>query len=313
VNRPRIVVDTDPGQDDALAILLALAERERLDLVGITTVAGNVPIDRTTANALRIVEVAGRADVPVHRGAGRPLLRPLATAEHVCGADGLDGAGLPPPAGGPSGTHAVAFLVDTLESAADRSVTLCTLGPLTNVALAFAQDPSLAAKVERIVAMGGARDLGNITPAAEFNFYVDPHAAKIVLGLGVPVTLFALNATHQALATPERVAAIAALGTPVARCVTGMLTRRRPGLKEKFGVDAHPMHDPCVIAFLLWPELFTHRDCHVAVETDSELSMGRSVIDWWGVLKRPANAQVIDRVDAQALFERMTASLARLR
>ena len=162
------------------------------------------------------------------------------------------------------------FLIDTLRAAADRSVTLCPLGPLTNIALAFAQEPSLAAKVERIVLMGGARDLGNITPAAEFNFFVDPHAAAMVLRLPVPIVLFGLHATHQAMGTPERIDRIAALGTPVARAVRGMLGRPRRGGIDRFGVPGHPLHDPCVIAYLLWPDLFTGPRLPCEVETGDE-------------------------------------------
>lgn len=309
----KIIIDTDPGQDDALAIFLALAARDRLELLGITTVAGNVPVDLTTANALRLIEVAGRGDIPVHRGVSQPLLRPLKTAEFICGPDGLEGAGLPPPRGKAQKKHAVQFILDTLEAAADRSITLCPLGPLTNLALAFAQAPELKAKVARVVLMGGARDLGNVTPAAEFNFYVDPHAARMVMESGVPITLFGLHATHQAMATAERTAAIRALDTPVGHSIAGMLSRHRPGAKEKFGVEGHPMHDPCVIAFLLWPELFTSRDCHVHIETEGAATMGCSVVDWWNSTRQPANAQVIDRIDAEALFQRVTAQLATLR
>jgi len=310
--RTRIIIDTDPGQDDAVAILLALAERERLDLLGITTVAGNVPLPLTTINALRILELAGRDDVPVFPGARQPLLRKLWTAEFVCGADGLDGAGLPPPRVGAQDRHAVAFLVDTLKAAAERSVTLCPIGPLTNIALAFAQEPELATKVERIVLMGGARDLGNMTPAAEFNFFVDPHAAAMVLRLPVPIVMFGLHVTHQALGTPERVDRIAALGTPVARAVCGMLGRPRRGGIDRFGVPGHPLHDPCVIAYLLWPDLFTGRDCHVAVETASEITIGHSSIDWWGSQKEKPNAHVIGHLDADGFYERLTRSLAKL-
>lgn len=311
--RPRVIIDTDPGQDDAVALLLALAERERLDVLGITTVAGNVPLELVTINTLRIVELAGRADVPVFRGASRPLLRKLVTAEFISGPDGLEGAGLPQPTLQAKQTHAVQFLIETLRAAPDRSITLCPVGPLTNIALAFAQEPALATRVERIVLMGGARDLGNVTPSAEFNIYVDPHAAQIVLGLGVPIVMFGLNATHQAMATPERVAKIAELGTAVARSVAGMCGRPRPGGIAKFGVPGHPLHDPCVIAWLLWPDLFQGRDCHVAVETASESTMGRTIIDWWGQQKKEPNAHVVDRIDAEGLFARLPQSLAKLR
>jgi purine nucleosidase len=312
MSRIPIILDTDPGQDDALAILLALAAPDRLDLLGLTTVAGNVGVDLTTINALRILEVAGRTDVPVHRGADRPLLRKLRTAEYICGPDGLDGANLPPPTIAAREQHAVPFIIETLRKAPDRSVTLCPVGPLTNLALAFAQEPALAAKVERIVIMGGARDLGNITPAAEFNFYVDPHAAQMVLQLGVPIVLFGLHATHQAVCTPAHVARIAALDTRVARAVAGMTGRPRPGAKARLGVEGHPQHDPCVIAWLLWPELFAGRDCHVAVETCSEETIGRSTIDWWGSTRHPANAHVIERIDAGGFFDRLIAALAKL-
>jgi purine nucleosidase len=313
MTRPRIIIDTDPGQDDAVAILLALAESDHLDLLGIATVAGNVPVDLATVNALRLVELAGRPDIPVFRGASRPLLRPLRTAEFICGPDGLDGAALPPPQLAAQPRHAVAFLLDTLAAAEDCSLTLCLLGPLTNAALAFAQAPELARKLARIVLMGGARDLGNVTPAAEFNFFVDPHAAEIILSLGVPIVMFGLHATHQAMATPERVARIAALDSPVGRAVSGMISRPRPGGIARFGVAGHPLHDPCVVAYVLWPELFHGRDCHVAVETASETTMGRSTIDWFGSTKQAPNAHVIERIDADGFFERLTGALAKLR
>jgi purine nucleosidase len=308
-----IVIDTDPGQDDAVALLLALAERDRLDVAGITTVNGNVALDKTTVNALKIVELAGRSDVPVYAGADRPLFREAwRNAEPVCGSDGLAGADLPAPRIAAKPQHAVDFMIHTLEAAAERSITLCPLGPLTNVALVFAKAPQLVHKVERIVLMGGARDLGNITPAAEFNFYVDPHAAALVFRLGVPIVMFGLHVTHQAIATPARVAAVAALGTSAARTVNGMLARPRAGSAERYGVSGQPLHDPCVIAYLLWPDLFGGRDCHVSIECASEELMGRSTIDWWNALKRPANAHVIDRIDADRFFQRLTESLARL-
>ena len=310
--RTGIIIDTDPGQDDAVALLLALAERDALDVIGVTTVAGNVPLPLTTSNALRIVELARRDDIPVFAGASQPLLRELTTAEFICGADGLEGAGLPPPRSSARGQHAVAFLIETLAAAHERSITLCPLGPRTNIALAFAQEPALSTKVERIVLMGGARDLGNVTPAAEFNFYVDPHAASMVLRLPVPIVMFGLHATHQAIGTPERVDRIAALGTPVAHAIRGMLGRPRPGGIDRFGVPGHPLHDPLVIAYVLWPDLFTGRDCHVEVETTGEATIGRSTIDWWGSRRKKPNAHVIDHVDAAGFYERLTASLKKL-
>jgi len=309
----RVIIDTDPGIDDAVALLLAMAEPERLHVAGITTVAGNVPLALATTNALRLVELARRVDVPVHAGASAPLLRPLRTAVHVHGPDGLAGAGLPAPSLAAHSTGAVQWIVDTLAAAAPQSITLCALGPLTNLALAFGQAPDLASRVARIVLMGGARDLGNVTPAAEFNFHVDPEAAAMVFRLGVPLVMHGLHATHQVIATHERVARIAAVGTPAARAVVGMLGRpARPGSDERFGVSGHALHDPCVIAWLLWPELFGGRDCHVEIETCGASTLGRSTIDWWNTLGRPANAHVVDRIDADALFALLTTSLARL-
>ena len=309
----RIVIDTDPGLDDAVALLLALSEPGALDIAGITTVAGNVALPLTTANALRILELARRPDVPVFAGAAAPLLRSLRTAADVHGRDGLEGAGLPPATIGPQPRHAVDWLTELLGAAAPQSVTLCALGPLTNVALALGQSPSRHERVARLVLMGGARDLGNVTPAAEFNFYVDPEAAAIVFRSGIPIVMHGLHATHQAIATPTRVGRIAALGTPVARSVAGMLGRPlRPGMIERLGAAGHPLHDPCVIAYLLWPELFGGRDCYVEIETAGSSTLGRSTIDWWGTLGRAPNAHVIDTVDGERLFERLTASLAGL-
>jgi purine nucleosidase len=310
----QVVIDTDPGIDDAVALLLALAEPERLNIAGITTVAGNVPLALATTNALRIVELACRADVAVHAGASAPLMRALRTAVDVHGADGLAGAGLPAPSLQAAAPGAVQWLVDTLTAAAPQSIVLCALGPLTNLALAFAQAPELVSRVARIVLMGGARDLGNVTPAAEFNFHVDPEAAAMVFRLGIPIVMHGLHATHQVIATPQRVARIAALGTPAARAIAGMLGRPpRAGTVERLGMSGHALHDPCVIAWLLWPELFSGRDCHVEIETCGASTLGRSTIDWWDSLGRPANAHVIDRIDAGGLFERLTASLVRLR
>ena len=305
----RIIIDTDPGQDDAVAILLALAARDRLDLVCITTVAGNVPVAQATTNALRICDLAGKNDVPVYRGADGPLIFALETAEFVCGPDGLAGSDLPPPTLPAAGGHAVDAIIATLRAAPDHDMTLCPLGPLTNIALAIRLAPDILVKIKRIVLMGGALALGNITPAAEFNIYVDPHAAAIVFGCGRPIVMMGLGVTHQAVAGPQHLQRIAALGTATGRAVLGMLTRPRPG---NLGTAGHPMHDPCVIAFLLWPELFEGRDCHVHVELGASDLRGRTTIDWNNRLQRPANALVIDKVEAVGLFDRLTDSLALL-
>ena len=305
----KIIIDTDPGQDDAVAILLAFATSDRLELQGITAVAGNVPVAQTSANVLRICELAGRGDMAVYTGAGAPLVFALETAEFVCGPDGLAGADLPPPKGNARSQHAVDFLITQLMAAEEHSVTLCPLGPLTNIALALRMRPEIATRIKRMVLMGGAMNLGNITPAAEFNFYVDPHAASIVFGAGIPLVMLGLHLTHQAIASHAQVAKFADMGTATGRAIHGMLTRPRPG---GLGTAGHPMHDACVIAFLLWPELFTGRDCFVDIDMSEGPVRGRSTIDWNGRLKKPANAFVPNTVDAPTLFDRMIAELATL-
>ena len=309
--REVIIVDTDPGQDDAVALLLAFAAHDRLDLRAITTVAGNVPVGQTTANALRIRELAGAgaASVPIYAGADRPLLFPLETAEFVCGPDGLAGAELPAAAGAVTPGHAVEAIIALCRSAPEDGITLCPLGPLTNLALAFRLAPDILSRIRRIVLMGGAIGLGNITPAAEFNIHVDPHAAAVVFGCGRSVVMIGLGVTLQAIASQEQVARIKALGTASGKAVHGMLTRPRPG---GLGTAGHPMHDPCVISWLLWPELFSGRDCFVAVETGEGLLRGRTTIDWNGRLRCEPNVHVVAAVDAHELFERMIARLATL-
>ncbi|WP_038362774.1 nucleoside hydrolase [Bosea sp. UNC402CLCol] len=304
-----IIIDTDPGQDDAVALLLAFASRDRIDLKAITTVAGNVPVAQTTTNALRIRDLGQRGDIPVYRGAEGPLVFPLETAEFVCGPDGLAGADLPAPASEAAPGHAVQAIIDLCRTAPEDGVTLCPLGPLTNLALAFRLAPDILPKVKRIVLMGGAIGLGNITPAAEFNVHVDPHAAAIVFGCGRPIVMFGLGVTLQAIASHDQIARIGACGNAAGKAVSGMLTRPRPG---GLGSDGHPMHDPCVIAYLLWPELFEGRDCFVAVETGDGPLRGRTTIDWNGRLKRAPNAHVVSAVKAHELFERMIERLATL-
>jgi purine nucleosidase len=306
-----IIIDCDPGQDDALAILLALASPEELEVLAITAVAGNVPLALTEKNARKIVELAGRPDIPVHAGCDRPLRRAMVTAEHVHGRTGLDGAELPEPKVPLADAHAVDVIIAALR-ARPGAVTLCPLGPLTNIATAIQRAPDVVDHIDQIVLMGGAIGEGNITPAAEFNIFADPHAAEIVFESGVRITMLGLDVTHQVLATPERVRAIAAPSTAVSRTITGLLefynifdqTRRnRPGA---------PMHDPCVIAYLLRPELFAGRDCHVAIETVGKHTLGRTVVDWSGRGVGRPNASVIDQVDAEGFFTLLTERLARL-
>ncbi len=308
----KIIIDTDPGQDDAVAILLALASPE-LDVLGITCVAGNVPLSFTTRNARAICELAGRVEVPIHAGCEGPLTRTLVTAEHVHGKTGLDGITLPEPTMPLAAGHAVDFLIDTLRREAPGSVTLCPIGPLTNIATAFRAAPDIVARVGRIVLMGGAYfEVGNITPAAEFNIYVDPEAADIVFRSGVPLVVMPLDVTHKALTSPARVAAFRNIGTEAGRMVAEWADFFERFDMMKYGSEGAPLHDPCVIAWLIRPELFTGRHINVVIETEGTYTSGMTVADWWGVSGRPANALFIGDVDSDGFYSLLTERIARL-
>lgn len=308
----KIIIDTDPGQDDALAILLALASPE-IEVIGLTAVAGNVPLALTEKNARKICELAGKPETKVFAGASRPLVRELVTAEHVHGRTGLDGPDLPEPKMSLQEGHAVDFIVETLMSHGEGEVTLCPLGPLTNIALAINREPRIADRIREIVLMGGGFfEGGNVTPAAEFNIYVDPHAADVVLRSGVPVVMMPLDVTHKALTTRTRIQAIRDLGTGVGIACAQLLEFFERYDEEKYGTDGGPLHDPCVIAYLLKPELFKGRTCNVTVETGSELTLGMTVIDWWQVTDRKKNALVMRDIDADGFFALLTERLGRL-
>jgi purine nucleosidase len=315
----RIIIDTDPGQDDAIAILLAMGSPE-LEIAGLTTVAGNVPLALTTANALKLCELAGRGDIPVVQGSIRPLVRPLVTAEAVHGKTGLDGSGLPDPTTKPVLGHAVDWIVDTIMAAPEGTYTLCPLGPLTNIAAALVREPKIAPRIREIVFMGGGFfEGGNTTPAAEFNIYVDPHAAHVVLTSGIKLTMVPLDVTHKALISRAWLDKVAALGTPVAKSVHGMLDFYERFDMERYGTAGGPLHDPCVIAYLLQPELFGGRDCHVAVELAGEHTLGMTVVDWWDMAakwnrpdKKPKNCHVLRDIDADGFFELIYQALQRL-
>lgn len=311
-DKRRIIIDTDPGQDDAVAILLALGSPE-LEVVGITAVAGNVPLKLTEKNARKICELAGRPDIKVYAGAIRPLMRNLVTAEEVHGKTGLNGPELPEPKMKLQDEHAVDFIVRTLMEEESGTITLCPLGPLTNIALALIREPKIAPRIKEIVLMGGGFfEGGNVTPAAEFNIYVDPHAADVVLRSGVPIVMMPLDVTHKALTSAKRIAAVRALGNRVGEATAQMLEFFERFDEEKYGTDGGPLHDPCVIAYLLKPNLFKGRSCNVTVETASELTMGMTVIDWWGVTKRQKNALVMRDIDSDGFFALLTERLGRL-
>ncbi len=308
-----IVIDTDPGQDDAVALLTALASPDDLEVRAVTAVAGNVPLQLTTANARKLVELAGRTDVPVHAGCPRPMVNDLVTAEHVHGATGLDGAHLPDPVVPLADDHAVEAIVDIVRSAPAGEVTLATLGPLTNVATAMVVAPDIAARLCELVMMGGGFFAGgNVTPAAEFNVYVDPHAAHVVFSSGVPITMMPLDVTHKALATPERAEAFRALGTAAGEAVAGLLGFFERHDVDKYGMAGAPLHDPCVIAYLLDPSLFAGRRCHVEIATAPGPAMGMTVVDWWGVTGEEPNATVMRDVDADGFFALLVERIGRL-
>lgn len=309
----KIIIDTDPGQDDAVAILLALASPQELEVMGIVAVAGNVGLEQNALNALKVVELSGRTDVKVYAGCPRPMMRELVTAEHVHGQTGLDGPDLPDPELGLQEQHGVDFIVDTLMKEPPKTVTLCALGPLTNLAMALVKEPRIASRIREIVLMGGAYfEVGNITPAAEFNIYVDPEAAQTVFKCGAPIVMMPLDVTHQMLSTAERIEAFRAIGNRTGQAVAAML-----GFSERFDLEKYqwqgaPLHDPCVTAYLLRPEIFTGRLCNVEIETASPLTRGMTVADYWHVTGRARNATFIRNGDADAFYALLRERLARL-
>ena len=300
----RIIIDTDPGKDDAVAILLALARPDELEVLALTAVAGNVPLARTERNARCLLELGGRPDIPVYAGCAGPLVRAPLTAEHVHGATGLQGLDLPDPAVPCRPEHAVDALIDRVRGSAPGTVTLCLLGPATNLAVALAKAPDIAARVQEVVWMAGARsEGGNVTPAAEFNVHADPEAAQAVVGSGIPLTLLPLDLTHQVQLTPARRDRLLRLGTKAARAVAALYAD-----VPQHGREGAPLHDPCVIAHLLAPA-FAGRLVNVAVETASPLTAGMTVVDWHGVTGRPPNARFLNQASPDMFFTLLFAAL----
>ncbi len=306
-----IIIDTDPGQDDAIAILTALASPE-LDVLGISCVAGNVPLELTVRNARILCEIAGRPDMTITAGCSRPMVRELITAEEVHGATGIDGPEWDEPTMAISDRHAVDWIVDTLMAARDGEITLCPVGPLTNIAMAMVKEPAIVPKIREIVLMGGAYwEGGNTTPVAEFNIYVDPHAAHVVFTSGVPIVVVPLDVTHKALMSDDWIAALDALGTPVGKAASAMCSFYERHDEAKYGTDGGPLHDPNVIAYLLEPELYDGKRVHVEVEHHSETSMGQTLADWWGVTGKEANCFWINEVDAPGFYRLVSDRLGR--
>jgi purine nucleosidase len=309
----QIIIDTDPGLDDAVAILLALAAPDELEVLGVTAVAGNLPLAQTARNARRVCELAGRRDVPVYAGCARPVWRQLATAEAMHAETERDRLLLPEPTTPLRAQHGVDFLIDRLRAAEPGTITLCALGPLTNIAVALVKAPEVADRVRELVMMGGAwRELGNVTPTAEFNIHVDPHAASLVIDCGMPITMIPLDVTHRLLTTPPRLASLRALPNRCGPAVADLLAAFERNRSGKFGTRSKALHDPAVIAYLLRPALYQGRDVNVAVETQSSLTLGMTVVDWWGVTARTANVRFMNTVDARGFYELLTEKLAPL-
>ena len=295
-----------------MALLLAFASPDEVDVLGVTTVAGNVPLRLTQRNARMICDIAGKQDVPVFAGCDRPMQRELVTAEYVHGATGIDGLDVFEPETPLQEQHAVDFIIDTLRAADDESVTLVPTGPLTNIGTALQRDPAILRAVRELVIMGGAmRESGNRSPSAEFNIIVDPQAADIVFHCGRPIMALGLDVTHQVLSTRERVARIAALDNTAAAATAGMLSFFDRYDTEKYASAGAPLHDPCTVAYLLKPELFTSKACNISIETESELTLGHTAVDFWHVTERPINANWVHTVDADGFYELLTTRLAR--
>jgi purine nucleosidase len=307
-----IIIDTDPGTDDAVAILLALAAPE-LEVLGLVAVAGNLPLRLTERNARAILELAGQPEIPVHAGCPRFMSPGHITAEHAHGDGGLGQLELPPPQAALRREHGVDFLIETLRRAAPRSITVCALGPLTNIATALVKAPEIAGQMAELVVMGGASHaLGNTTPAAEFNMHADPFAAALVFDSGAPITMIPLDLTHQVLSTPERIGRVRALGNRCGEAAAVLMSPPQPTKRGQVKRPTYALHDPCVIAYLLAPELFEGVEANVAVETQSPLTLGMTVVDWRAVSGRPPNARIMTKIDADGFYALLTERLASL-
>ena len=307
-----IILDCDPGQDDAVNLLLAMSSPDELEILGITAVAGNVPLALTEVNARLMCDIAGRSDIPVFAGCDKPMIRKLVTAERVHGPTGINGMEVTKPVHPLQEQHAVDFIIEALSQANDDSITLVPTGPLTNIGVAFTRAPEILPKIREIVLMGGAmRESGNTSPSAEFNILVDPHAADIVFKCGRPITQMGLDASHQVLTTRERIERLKGIDNEAARVTVGMLDFFKRHDMAKYDYLGAPLHDPCTVAYLLKPEIFKGKLCNVSVETESELTMGHTAVDFWHVTDRPANTNWIYSVDADGFYDLLISRLAR--
>ena len=307
-----IIIDCDPGQDDAVALFLAMSSPDELEILGITTVAGNVPLTLTRRNARMMCDIAGRQDIRVFSGCDKPMVREAITAEYIHGNTGIDGVDVFEPNTPLQQQHAVDFIIETLLAADDASITLVPTGPLSNIGTAIDKEPAILRHVKQIVVMGGAmREGGNRSPSAEFNILVDPQAAELVFNCGRPIVVMGLDVTHQVLSTRGRVDRIRALDNPVAQATAGMLSFFHRYDSKKYGSEGAPLHDPCTVAWLLEPGLFQTRQCNLSVETESELTMGHTAVDFWHVTDRPHNVHWAHAVDADGFYTLLTDRLSR--
>lgn len=305
----KIILDCDPGHDDALAMMMALAS-DQLQLLAVTTSAGNQTPDKTLNNAMRLLTLMKRQDIPVASGNQVPLVKPLETAGNVHGKSGLDGADLPEPDFAPQPLTAIELIAKTLREADDR-VTLVVTGPMTNAALFLRVYPDLAReKIDQIVFMGGAMGLGNWTPSVEFNIFVDPEAAKIVMNFGIPLVMAPLNVTHQAQILKDEIATVATIDNPVAHAFFGLLNFFEIYHEDpKWGFQGAPLHDPCTIAWLIDPSLFETKHMNVDVETEGELVRGETVCDYYDLTGKPHNTEVLLGIDRPAFIQLLMTSL----
>lgn len=304
--KPRpIILDCDPGIDDFIAILMILASPQHFNLLGITVTAGNVPVEFTAHNALRACELAGHTDIPVYQGAPKPMLREHQYEVDVYGETGLKGVDLPPPMQPVENSHAVDFLIDTILNSPEK-ITLATTAPLTNIALAIIREPKILQNIEEVVTMGGSMTLGNITPAAEYNFYADPEAAHILFSSGLKIKTIGLDVTHQVVTSREWFNELDALQNPVAQNLVAMLRAFCEYDMKQYELSGGAIHDPCVVAYLLDPFLFKGKDVFVEIDTSFNDTRGRSTVDWWGKRGLAPNAHVFNEVNVTGFFQLLT-------
>lgn len=296
-----VILDVDPGHDDAIAMLLA-GKADELDLRGITVVAGNQVLEKTLQNALNVCNYAGLTDVPVYKGMGRPLVREQIIAADIHGDTGLDGPEFPETEMKAEKEHAVDFIIDEVLNTPE-GITLIPTGPLTNIALALRREPKIKDNIDRIVLMGGSTGRGNVTPVAEFNIYVDAEAARIVFESGLPVTMVGLNLTHQARATEKRIEPIRELGSKTGAMVVDLLEFFGQTYQKIFNIEAPPIHDVCAVAGVIDPDVFTTKKMRVDIETDSDLTYGQTVCDYHGVTGREPNTEVAMELNRELFWE----------